>query len=299
MKVGITISKSAYTPEAFAYERYLTNLGHKVELEYEPNPSNDINIYFMGLRPLWKTEKIRAIEIHEYQSLSTPPYAQMKNKLKRIVNRKPSGRIFLNDIIRDNIKFKDNIPYILRDMGVEKELFQKPSKNPKYDIVYCGSISGRPGLIETILNLSNSFKIVVVGQLSNAEKEVLSRNNITLLGSIERSGISDIYKEARYGLNFTPDIFPYNIQTSTKTLEYMAAGLDIISNKYKWTEDFFLEIDYNPYWLDTNIISQINQAPTRLKSYHQHVIRKHSWENILIKSNLEGFLRECINNDIR
>jgi hypothetical protein len=96
MKVGIPLSTSAYTPEAYAYEKYLKAMGHEVQLDYDLDPNNDINIHFMGTRPFWKSSKGRALEIHEYQSLSTPPYAKLKNYSKRIINKKPVGRIFLN-----------------------------------------------------------------------------------------------------------------------------------------------------------------------------------------------------------
>lgn len=296
MNIGITISRVAYTPEAFAYERYLTNLGHNVELQYELDPNNDINIYFMGLRPFWKKSKGKALEIHEYQSLSTPPHTYIKNKFKKFINSKPNGRIFLNNIVRQNLNFKDNIPYIYRDMGVENELFQKPSDNPTYDIVYCGSIKGRPGLIENILKLSETFKIVVIGNISNLEKEILNHKNITLVGTIDRASIADIYRESRYGLNYTPNIYPYNIQTSTKTLEYLAAGLDVISNKYKWSESFFSEINYQPYWLEEIILLPETSTPKRISTIDQVVIQQYSWDNILTKSNFDSFLRDLIEN---
>lgn len=298
MEIGITISSSAYTPEAFAYEKYLTKFGHKVQLDYQLDPNNDINIYFMGIRPVWQKRKGNAIEIHEYQSLSVPPYAKIKNNFKKVVNKKPSGRIFLNDIVKKNLNFRDTVPYIYRDMGVEKDLFQIPSKNPKYDIVYCGSISGRPGLVETIIDLSNNFKLVIVGQVSENEMVLLNNENITLLGPVERSSIPNIYKEARFGLNFTPDIFPYNIQTSTKTLEYIAAGLDVISNKYHWAESFFDSISYKPYWLEDINILQSNELSKNITPFHQNCIQEYSWENILTNSNLEGFLRDCLYNEI-
>lgn len=72
MIVGIGLKEHAYTPEAYAYKSYLESNGVSVQLENEAfiDPNNDINIYFMGMRPLWHRKKGRAIEIHEYQSLS-------------------------------------------------------------------------------------------------------------------------------------------------------------------------------------------------------------------------------------
>lgn len=297
MDIGITISKSAYTPEAYAYEKYLKELGHQVQLDYELDPNNDVNIYFMGTRPFWKKKEGRAIEIHEYQSLSTPPYALFKNFAKKIVNKRPSGRIFLNDFVSHNLNFTDNIPYIYRDMGVDEALFQSPSENPLYDIVYCGSISGRDGLIETLIKLAENYKVVVVGHASDLECSLLKHENITILGRMERKDLPEIYRNSRFGLNFTPDFYPYNIQTSTKTLEYLASGLDVISNKYKWSQQFFNKINYQPIWIDDfNFMSNIEMI--RASDLKSDLIQEYSWGEILDKSNLDVFLREVLNESI-
>lgn len=52
MKIGITLKPQAYTPEAFAYKKYLENFGHEIDLNFanELDRKNDINIYFMGVR---------------------------------------------------------------------------------------------------------------------------------------------------------------------------------------------------------------------------------------------------------
>lgn len=297
MKVGIPLSKFAYTPEAYAYEKYLKELGYQVQLDYELDPNNDVNIYFMGVRPFWEKKEGRAIQIHEYQSLSTPPYAQFKNFAKKIVNKQPSGRVFLNEFVHRDLSFSDNIPYIYRDMGVDETLFQSPSENPLYDIVYCGSIAGRNGLIKVLRRLAENYKVVVVGQVSDLESPLLKHENITILGRLERKDLPEIYRNSRFGLNFTPDLYPYNIQTSTKTLEYLASGLGVISNKYKWSEQFFNEIDYQPVWLDdcdflkTIEISSGLIAPLSL-------IHRYAWKNILSDSKFDVFLRKILNENV-
>lgn len=287
MKIGIPLSKFAYTPEAYAYEKYLKKLGHQIQLDYELDPDNDINIYFMGTRPFWKKNEGRAIEIHEYQSLSTPPYAQFKNFAKKIVNKQPSGRVFLNEFVHRNLSFSDNIPYIYRDMGVDETLFQSPSKNPLYDIVYCGSIAGRNGLIEVLRRLAGNYKVVVVGQVSDLERSFLKHENITILGRVERSDLPEIYRNARFGLNYTPNIYPFNIQTSTKTLEYLASGLGVISNRYYWSEEFFRNLKYTPLWIEGDLSLQENhEQKLDFSSF--------SWSNILNDCKFEEFILDLI-----
>lgn len=286
--IGIPLSQYAYTPEAYAYEKYLKKRGHQIQLDYELDPDNDINIYFMGTRPFWKKKEGRAIEIHEYQSLSTPPYARFKNFSKKLVNKQPSGRIFLNNFVQYDLNFTDDIPYIYRDMGVDEALFQRPNENALYDIVYCGSIAGRNGLIEVLRRLAGNYKVVVVGQVSDLERSLLKHENITILGRIERKDLPEIYRNARYGLNFTPNIYPYNIQTSTKTLEYLASGLQVISNRYLWAEQFFNNINYKPFWLDqidSNIYIENNIPEMDL----------FKWDNILNEVDFGNFINRIAN----
>lgn len=292
MKIGITLSHYAYTPEAYAYKDFLESKGHEIELEYRLDPNNDINIYFMGLIPFWKKKLGKALTIHEYHSASTPPHAHLKNRLKNLVNQKPQGRIFLNQEVRDSFKFKDGVRYIYRDMGVEHSLFQHPNPSPLYDIIYCGSISGRKNLVEVIRNLSRSYKILVVGSISEADRELLNSPNIHLYGKANRLELPDLYKNAHYGLNYTPDIYPYNVQTSTKVLEYLASGLKIISNKYYWIDNFSRAYDFSPAWIDDlntqlDLSSHITNIPD---------IKDLVWDKILSKSNFEGFLQEILND---
>lgn len=297
MNIGITLKENAYTPEAYAYESYLKLKGHQVQLDYTLDPNNDINIYFMGVYPFWKKRKGRAIEVHEYQSLSTPPYANFKNLTKRLINKRPNARIFLNEFVHLNLNFLDNIPFIYRDMGVDECLFQQPSQKPIYDILYCGSISGRVGLIEILLNFAKKFKVVVVGKLTEEERILLQVKNITLLGKVSRDELPEIYRNSRFGLNYTPDIYPYNIQTSTKTLEYLASGLGVISNRYKWSEDFFNKINYQPIWLnDYRSIEEVELNNNFFVSFP--LMQEYTWNNILRNSNFEGFLREALYENI-
>ncbi len=175
MQIGIGLNQFSYTPEAYAYADYLTKKGWIVQLEQENqlDPSLDLHLYFMGLKPFWKNDKNKCkSEIHEYQSLSTPPYAHLKNIIKNFSNRKPNGRIFLNHFL-----FKDKIPSINRDMGIDKNLFIRSPRKPIYDLIYSGSIAGRPGLIEELLRLAKiNLKILIVGSISNEERNLTISN---------------------------------------------------------------------------------------------------------------------------
>lgn len=294
MKVGISLMRGAYTPEAYAYERYLLSNGVDVQLDYSEflSDRNDLNIYFMGIRLSGK--KSKAVEIHEYQSLSTPPLARVKDYLKVRLNKKPQGRIFLNNIVRERLSLiDDDVPFICRDMGVDKAFYQQPCSSPEFDIIYSGSINGRPGLVDELYKLARlGFKLIIVGEVdSSVRNRFLGfKGHVVFTGRVQRKELPELYRNCRAGLNFTPNIYPFNIQTSTKTLEYLASGLTVITNKYFWSERFFLGQEKHCVFLED------------LKSYKR--IRKeigyfvgienYEWDNVLRSSDFYSFLEGVI-----
>jgi hypothetical protein len=296
MKIGIPLSKNAYTPESYAYYDFLISKGCDVELDYILEPKNDINVYFMVFRPFWKNEKTNGLEVHEYQSLSTPPFAYLKNTLKTRLNSKPNGRIFLNDFVKQELDFTDNVPFITRDMGIDKSFFQKPIKNPEYDITYCGSILGRIGLIDEIIRLGLlGFRVQIIGNIDEKTIEILKKyKNIKIWGRVDRKNIPALYQNSRCGLNFTPDIYPFNMQTSTKVLEYAASNLLILSNRYNWSEKFNKKNSLGMIWLD-EVKSYDNFYRNRTPSFDNTHLCKFEWNILLENSGFYDFLLNIVN----
>lgn len=292
MNIGILINNLSYTPESYAYTNYLRSKGWVVQLDSTLDTNNDINIYYMGIRPFWRKKEGRALEIHEYQSLSTAPYAKLKNLLKKNINNKPAGRIFLNEVVETEFSFGDKVPFIYRDMGVDDLFFKKDDTQPEFDIVYAGSIDSRVGLIEVILSLAKmGFSILIIGILSDVTANRLKKySQIVLIGKVNYTEVPRFYRLARFGLNFTPDLYPYNIQTSTKTLEYMASGLGVISNRYIWAESFFKEINYSPIWLEDIHSKSLYDNRLQLNLDFE----QYRWSNILERSNFTNFLETLL-----
>lgn len=252
----IEINNKSYTPEAFAYAKHLEKRGVSTNITSESvNRSDyDIGIKFLGVHPFWK-KKIYGrcqIEIHEYHSLSTPPHPKIKDFIKSIINSNPDKRIFLNSEIKEKLKFTTPTPFIYRGMGVDKEFYTAKKQNKEYHLLYCGSTNGRPGLLEEILRLSKiGFTILVIGQPDkNLCQAASSQKNITLAGRVERKYLPELYKKCLAGINYTPNIYPFNIQDSTKTLEYCAAGIGVLSNKYEWVTNFCKSRGADFLWLD-------------------------------------------------
>jgi hypothetical protein len=290
--IEIELKRQAYTPEAFAYRDYLAIHGHVVRLcdASSMSPDADIRIYFMGLRPVWgHGRRERGRVVHEYQSLSIPPCARFKDVAKRLCNAVPSGRIFLNPLVWAGLSFSDRVPYVFRDMGISGNLFAAAPSDPIYDILYCGSVDGRPGLLKELIRLAGlGIKVLVVGTVSNRVLTLLRhRPNITLAGRLTRQDLPQAFATARAGLNYTPAMHPFNIQTSTKTLEYCAAGLGVVSNRYSWIREFSRSRGFEPLWLD-----RIQSRDDLLRHAFTPVdVSALEWNRVLEASGFLKFLR--------
>lgn len=298
LKIGVPLSERSYTPESYAYYDFLIAKGCDVQLDYTLDPNNDINIQFMGLEPFWKKEKHRCITVHEYHSLSTPPFASLKDFVKYNINKTPQGRVFLSDFVKSEMSFKDELPYIIRDMGIDKGFFQIPKNVPDFDITYCGSIMGRKGLVEEIIRLSLlGFKIQLIGSVDLPTYRIFKKHiNIKVWGRVSREHIPELYKNSRCGLNFIPNVSPFNKQTSTKVLEYSASNLLVLSNQYEWISSFSKKNAIDIVWLED--VKKFNDLEKKDIFYNEkYDFERFEWNNILVKSDFYGFLLNLVNNN--
>ncbi len=243
MNIGLLRKSQSYVPEAYAYKKYLEKFDHKITIFTNQNLVKEFDkvILFMGFYPFKLSNNIEFI--HEYNSLSLQPYSFFKNFIKVKLNHKPEKRIFLNSFVRYFFNFKDHIHYIDRDMGVDKRFYEVNKNKQKkflYDIVYTGSLSNRVGIEKCIFDLcKKGFKIAIIGNIENKIFNIFKNiPNLNLLGELNVDEICKVYENTYCGLNYTPNKFPFNYQTSTKTLEYSASGLKILSNNYFWINSF-------------------------------------------------------------
>lgn len=181
------------------------------------------------------------ILIHEYASLSTGTFPKFKNILKTKLNPKPDLRVFLNENVNLSFGFTDSIEYCYRDMGVDEIFLHSISDKKEYDFVYVGPITKEREIDRLLKNFTAKIngKICLVG---NVESDIYGayKNNkdIIFTGKVPYTEVPNIASKALYGLNFMPNKYPYNIQTSTKLLEYLALGLKVITTDYKWVRQF-------------------------------------------------------------
>jgi len=136
---------------------------------------------------------------------------------------------------------------LIRGMGAPPELLEvRRNTSTEFDVVYCGSISGRKGLIGTFGNLSaRGFRIGVAGSASATDLERISRiGRLTYLGLLPVSEVSGLLAQARMGLHYFPDRYPFRNEISTKVIEYLVAGLPVISNRHPWIDEHSAQVGY-------------------------------------------------------
>lgn len=293
MKLGIVKSNKAFFPESKAYKKYLSNIKN-LDVEFYSNYDEacqeaQIVIIYFGFIPFWKKNK-NVYTIAEYHSLSTGSYSRLKDVIKRIFNIRGDYYIFLNDQVRKGLYFSSKIPHIFRGMGYDANLVsQFLNEEKKYDFVYAGSLS-REGVIDKISYIAAlGFKFVVVGNTKD-EEVLLKKNNkeIICMGKLPLEDSYQIIASSTYGLNYTPDIYPFNIQDSTKIIEYTALGLKIISNKYEWIDQF--ESKNGLKFLD---IDDIHNKDDVLKfNFKSSNIENLRWDNIIINSGLYRLIED-------
>jgi len=298
IKIGIELNRISYTPEAYAYADFLSKKGFIVDLNYKENlkKNNHLTIHFMGFRPFWKNFIYKKkLEIHEYTSLSTAPLAKIKDQMKYYLNLKPIGRIYMNNYIKESLGFNNNIPYIFREMGANSNMYLRQENTKEYDLIYCGSIRNRPGLLEAIEKIATiGLKIIIVGFYDNKTFNVLKKySNIDMVGRVGRDELPNYLAKCRAGLNFTPNIHPLNLQSSTKTIEYCAAGLCVVTSKYEWIVNFEKERSAKFMWLDD--ISKKSD----FDNYEFKIpdVSDLEWNKILEKCSFDKFIKETYLNN--
>lgn len=192
--------------------------------------------------------------VHEYASLSTGQFPFVKNWLKKQLNPKPDLRIFLNENVHAGFPFKDGIDYTYRDMGIDEQFINVPQVQKEYDFVYVGAVS-KLREIETFLRSFTKLKpgkLLVIGKIEDDEiwQEFKDESDIEFTGQVPYKDVPLLASKGIYGVNYMPDKYPYNEQTSTKLMEYLAMDLKVITTNYKWANDFQQKHGCKLYTLD-------------------------------------------------
>lgn len=298
MKVCFISNSKAFMPELDAYIELLTKEGIDVCLAKNKKVARTMNadLYFRFGGIIFGRVDWTKSEIHEYHSASTGIFPRFKNMVKSVLSSHADGFCFLNYWVQKQFIYSSKKAVIIRDMGAEKKIFRSAESNKKiYDIVYAGSISGKPGLIEEVTRLSKlGVNIVIAGTASDEEKTRLHNlTGVTFLGRISREEVIELYSKSRFGLNYIPEMYPFTDQTSTKIIEYLVAGLPIISNEYQWISSHSGTYGYD--YLRLNLINTKHD----LVSSETYIIsddakKKFLWNNVIDESDLIEVIKSLI-----
>lgn len=268
IKIIFLRNTSAFLPEIDAYVKYFNSTSDFIA--YDSSKLTEFKIEDFDV--IWEFKGLGGakvkdrILIHEYASLSTGKFPKVKNYIKARMNPKPNLRIFLNSNVRDGFSFNDNIDFCYRDMGIDEIFLQKKEVSKEYHFVYVGEICKERELDKflNVFTAKNNGKLCLVGSVDDEiYKDYKHNDNLIFTGKVSYSEVPQIAAKAKYGINFIPNKYPFNIQTSTKLLEYLALGLKVVTIDYEWIRQFekihncsFYKLDYNNLRFDIDSLEK-------------------------------------------
>ena len=246
MLIHFVHSGDAYLPELQAYVAFVRSVGHAAQLHRDSSSvPADATVLWWLCGQVGKASAQRfagAFQIHEYASASVPPLAWLKDRIKRWRQPQPNYRIYQNDWVRQRLAFADGVPYEFRDMGVAPAFFDAPvlPTEPEFDYVYLGEMRRLRHFLPLFDALARlQLRVLLIGDVPRDLKQRLQRHaNLGFAGRVPHSEVPAQLRRAHCGLNLVPDVLPYCQQTSTKLLEYCAAGLPVLSTDYAWVRQF-------------------------------------------------------------
>lgn len=294
-KILMLSSGKAILPEINAYKKYITNYQIVDNRELDIIDFNDFDLIwkFMGIDFCRKKD---IPVIHEYASLSTGKCPKLKNKIKKVFNIKPKLRIFLNENVKNAFRFSDKIPYVYRDMGID-ECFYIKNEKKIYDFVYVGSISNDREIINLLEKFAKNIKTSSLLMIGEPEKELYEKyknfSNIIFTGKLKYQDVPQIASQAEYAINYIPDRYPYNLQTSTKLLEYVAMNLKIITTDYQWVNEFEKNRKMKFFRISADL-KKFNINELKKFKFKNTDISDLQWKLIINNSNINNIVKQII-----
>jgi glycosyltransferase involved in cell wall biosynthesis len=246
MLIHFVHTGDAYLPELQAYQVFIEAAGHQAQVHRHMDtlPDDAAVLWWMcGRVSVELAQRFpKAFHIHEYASASVPPLARLKDQVKRWRQAVPQYRIFQNAWVQQRMGFTDTVPCEFRDMGISGDFFAAPAGTGKaeFDFVYLGEMQRLQHFLPVFEGLAQAGRqVLLIGQIpQQLALQLQPYSNIACTGRVPHGQVPALLRRARFGLNLVPNQLPYTRQTSTKLLEYCAAGLPVVSTDYAWVRDF-------------------------------------------------------------
>jgi glycosyltransferase involved in cell wall biosynthesis len=293
LKIVFLHSGRSYCPEITAYTDFFEKKGFSISVATDET-SLDVNAADLIWCMMGYYRKLPDRLVgHEYASLSVPPLSRLKDLVKRQTLPRPNFRVFLNQFVHRGLAFNDQVPFVYRDMGVPDIFFSAATKirssSFDFDYVYVGSISRSRG-IDLLLNMfvNSGRKILMIGEPEQSiRKNFVHHKNIVFTGRLKGEQIPGLALRSRFALNYIPNRPPFNLQTSTKVLEYFALGLPVVSTDYEWIRMFVAQKNAGVFFISDNSsclpFDEIERFDFKVPD-----VTDLSWNNVIEKS---GVLR--------
>ncbi len=296
MTIAFIHAHKSFLPGLQAYIDFFSAYGIKTEI-FHPREhykiSADIEWHFLGIN---RNKKKDSLLIHEYTSASVPPFYKEKNLLKRLINIRPDYNLFQNEYVKQSLGFNDNTPFGYRDVGIGDSFFNvKKNITKDFDFVYTGNIDRLRG-IENLLqcftkgDLKNKTLLVLSKGYETLANKFASYQNIRFKGPVAYDNVGDYISKARFCINFMPDREPFNQQTSTKLIEYVALKVPIISSRYAWVENFQNKYGGDFFYLEKNL-SNFTWENVNNYNYSFPDMHEWRWEKQIRKSGVLEFMQ--------
>lgn len=298
MTIAFIHDELSFLPELEAYGAFFSARGYKTRImskkEWKKNPG-DIEVEWM-MMGVDRSERTRAIRIHDHASSSTPPFRVLKNRLKAALNTKPDYRLFLNEYVKRCFPYNDGIPFGYRDMGIDVEMRVDPHAEKTYDFIYTGSVKAD----RNITNLVNRFllpdmagrKLLILSRdYQYIANEYRHNSNIIFKGPVGRGELAEYLNRSRFAINYIPDLEPYNQQTSTKFLEYQQFNIPVITTDYPWLREFEKKYGGHFFRIDASL-KNLNWEQLLSFPFEAGDLRGWSWEEQINKSGILEWLQQ-------
>lgn len=299
------LPERSYGPEVYALSDYLNSLPDVAFTIAEPATAEehleysdfDLAYIKMGFAPIWKKSPVP--EIHDYSSAAGGTTATLKHLIKKHCSRKPILRSFLSPYVESRFGFSDGIPRIYRDMGIP-DTFYSPARDLRvrreYDLFYAGSINATRqtgDMLNAIVKSARS--ILIAGKPSNEIYQMYKESPyVEFTGTVKHHHIPELASKCYAGINFTPDRAPFNLQTSTKVLEYLGMGMPVVSNDYEWVRRF--ERESGARLLK---FKQLEHVVSNLYNFDFIIpdMSAYRWSKVFNASGIYSAILECIKNE--
>ena len=295
MTIAFVHNNKAFLPGLYGYRQFFS----KFDIQCEVVTPDELGIthrqvewYFLGSDISKPKEGI--YKIHEYPSASLPPFRKWKDRAKSFVNSQPDFRIFQNEFVRNCLSFHDSIPFGYRDLGIPEEwLSGNPSLNKEFDFIYTGDVS----VSRNIGNILNVFTtrmkersiLILSHRYEDLKQQYKAYGNIIFKGPVQKDQVRDYLLKSKFAVNYIPDIIPFNKQTSTKLLEYVACKIPVITTQYEWVKEFEKKEGGSYYYLEPDL-SNFSWEEIAAFSYDFPDLTEWTWEKQIRKSGVLEFL---------